>query len=177
MKGSIVNHTIIERTDPTTGKKVKQLTSLPGNHHHLYFTSSSFTADNKHILLISDFKGGHPNLYKLSIDDGRALQLTDNQQGIMKSYVYYDGTPNQGLAKASPSYNRKTNKLLYIQDNEVRLVDINTLEDECIFIMPNNVMTGFTHMSQDGKYACVPYITAEAFEVGEGNPFANIRER
>jgi oligogalacturonide lyase len=175
MKGTIVQHTITERRDPETGKLVKQLTSLPGNHHHLYFTSSSFTADRKHVLYISDDGSGNPNLYKLSLANGSAVQLTDNRNGTMKSYVYYEGNPNRGLAKASPSYNEQTNKLLYIQDNEVHLIDVDTLEEECIYRLPADVMTGFTHLSEDGCLAAIPIISTEAFQVGPGNPFSQIR--
>ncbi|WP_168119973.1 oligogalacturonate lyase family protein [Paenibacillus sp. HB172176] len=175
MKGATVQHQVIERKDPETGKVVRQLTSLPGNHHHLYFTSSSFTADKKHILYISDDGSGNPNLYKLSIADGRAIQLTDNRNGIMRSYVYYDGNPNRGLAKASPSYNAESNNMLYIQDNEVRLIDVDTLEEKCLCRLPSHAMTGFTHLSSAGRLAAVPIIPAEAFRVPPGNPFSQIR--
>ncbi|OXM87403.1 oligogalacturonate lyase family protein [Paenibacillus rigui] len=178
MKGSTIQHVPAERKDALTGRTVRQLTSTPGNHHHLYFTSSSFTADNRHVLFISDGGVQQPNLYKLSIEDGVAVQLTDNRDGYMKSYVYYDGAPYRGLAKASPSYNPATNTLLYIQGNEVRLLQLDTLEEDTVHTLPDGVMTGFTHLSPDGRYACVPYIDAEAFEVGPaGNLFTAIREK
>lgn len=178
MKGSIVKHNLTEHKDALTGRAVKQLTSQPGNHHHLYFTSSSFTADNRHVLFLSDSGDGSPNVFKLSLEDGTAIQLTDNQDGYMKSYVYYDGRPYRGLAKASPSYNPATHTLLYIQGQEVRLLQVDTLEEETVYTLPDGVMTGFTHLSPDGRLACVPYIDARAFEVGESdNPFSAIRDR
>ncbi|WP_079911561.1 oligogalacturonate lyase family protein [Paenibacillus sp. 32352] len=177
MKGSTFRHEFVQRRDGATGKTVTQLTSLPGNHHHLYFTSSSFTADNQEVLFISDQSGGHPNLFKMSLEDGIAVQLTDNRDGYMKSYVYYDGQLNRGLAKASPSYNPGSHKLLYIQHNRVHLMDLNTLSDEVIYSLPMHVMTGFTHISADGRWVCIPYIDASAFEVGEGNPFTLIRDK
>jgi oligogalacturonide lyase len=178
MKGSTYKQEWTLHRDELTGRTIKQLTSLRGNHHHLYFTSSSFTADNQSVLFISDGGVNQPNLYKLSLEDGMAVQLTDNQSGYMRSYVYYEGNPYQGLAKASPSYDPATNKLLYIQGSEVRLLAVDTLAEETIYTLPDGVMTGFTHLSSDGRYACIPYIDAEAFEVGEvGNPFSHIRDK
>lgn len=177
MKGMRVVHKIIEHQDPISGKTVRQLTSLPGNHHHLYFTSSSFTRDNMQVLVISDLGGSSPNLFKLHIETGEMVQLTNNTDGILKSYVYYDGVPYKGLGKASPSYNPQADTLLYIQGNEVRLMNVGTLEEETLYTLPDGVMTGFTHLSADGRYACIPYISSEAFEVGEGNPFTLIRQK
>ncbi|MDF2962268.1 MAG: hypothetical protein K0S39_4003 [Paenibacillus sp.] len=177
MKGTTVQHTFRNRADEATGKQVRQLTSTPGNHHHLYFTSSSFTLDNKQVLYISADLQGNPNIFKLSLESGEAVQLTDNREGILKSYVYYEGKPYRGLGKASPSYNPHTEQLLYLQGNEVRLLHITTLEERVIFELPSGSMTGFTHLSADGKYACVPYISSDAFDVGEGNPFSLIREK
>ncbi|WP_028552107.1 oligogalacturonate lyase family protein [Paenibacillus sp. UNC451MF] len=172
----MLQHRLEKRKDEITGRTVTQLTSLPGNHHHLYFTSSSFTADNRHILYISDTGTGSPNLFKLALDDGTAVQLTENRDGYMKSYVYYDGNPYRGLAKASPSFAPAADKLLYIQGSEVRLLNVNSLEERVVYVLPERVMTGFTHLFSDGRYACIPYIDADAFEVGEGNPFGLIRD-
>ncbi|NOU94799.1 hypothetical protein GC093_16455 [Paenibacillus sp. LMG 31456] len=177
MKGNTVQHIFQDRVDESTGRKVRQLTSTQGNHHHLYFTSSSFTLDNNWVLYISAEYEGSPNIYKLSLENGEAVQLTDNRDGILKSYVYYEGNPYRGLGKASPSYNPHTKQLLYIQGNEVRLLQIDSLEEKVIYELPPNNMTGFTHLSMDGKYACVPYISSDAFEVGEGNPFTLIRDK
>ena len=177
MKGRKFQHTLQLREDLGTNRKVWQLTSLPGNHHHLYFTSNSFTKHNDHVLFISDMGGDSPNLFKLNLQSGEAVQLTSNNDGILKSYVYYNGNPYRGLGKASPSYNPAADTLLYLQGREVRLLDVGTMEEEVLYTLPERVMTGFTHMSTDGRYACVPYIPAEAFEVGEGNPFTLIREK
>ncbi|MDB5084188.1 MAG: hypothetical protein JWN30_1074 [Bacilli bacterium] len=177
MKGTKSKHDFITHFDELTGKPIRQLTSTSGNHHHLYFTSSSFTSDNQHILFISDSYRGQPNLFRLSIVDGETVQLTDNVDGYLKSYVYYDGNAYKGLGKASPSYNPDTDTLLYIQGNEVRILHVTTLEEDVIYQLPPGVMTGFTHLSTNGRFACIPYIPAEAFAVGNGTPFASIRDK
>jgi len=177
MKGASFRETFIDRTDPDTGRTVRQLTSSPGNHHHLYFTSNSFNKNNDTVLFISDRSNGHPNLFKLNLVTGETVQLTDNRDGYLLSYVYYDGNPYRGLGKASPSFEPSTGQLLYIQGNEVRLLHVETLEERVIYTLPGEVMTGFTHLSSDGRYACVPYISAEAFRVPPGNEFHHIRDK
>jgi oligogalacturonide lyase len=177
MKGTILKQKFLDHYDIKTKRRIRQLTSEPGNHHHLYFTSNSFIADDEHVLLISDSTNGHPNIFSLSLIDGEMIQLTSNNEGYLKSYVYYDGNHYKGLGKASPSYNPNTDTLLYIQGNEVRLLEVKTLDEKTIYKLPEGVMTGFTHLSHDGRYACIPYISAKAFDVGEGNQFHLIRDK
>lgn len=177
MGKSEIRHTIRIYEDERTGRSVRQLTSLPGNHHHLYFTSTSFTADNAHALYLSDPGDGSPNIYKLSLQDGHSVRLTNNGGGFMRSYVYYDGVPYDGLAKASPSFSPAAGRLAYIQGRDVLLADVENMETETIYRLPPDVMTGFTHISADGRYVCVPYIPSAAFEVGPGNPFPLIRDK
>lgn len=171
-----MRHQVIERIDPVTHRRVRQLTSHPGSHHHLYFTSNSFSEDNESIMFISNCDQ-NSNIFKISLLDGEAQQLTDNQDGYLKSYVYYDGNLFRGLGKASVSYNPGTNQVLYIVGREVRILDVDSLEEEVISVLPKDVMTGFTHLSSDGKYACVPYVTADAFDVGGGNQMQHIKNK
>ncbi|GMA61127.1 oligogalacturonate lyase family protein [Alicyclobacillus fastidiosus] len=176
MKGTKTKHQISERSDLVTGNRVRRLTSLPGSHQHLYFTSKSFTRDSQSIICISN-QDANPNIYQMSLQDGESRQLTNNRDRYLMSYVYYDGTPFHGLGKASVSYNPETNHVLYIQGNEVRLLDVDSLEEEVISVLPNDVVTGFTHLSSDGRYACIPYIDATAFDVGSGNKMKLIKDK
>ena len=50
--------------------------------------------------MISD-KTGSPNVIVRDLVTGEETYLTDNHKGILKSYVYFDGTPGEGLGKAS----------------------------------------------------------------------------
>ncbi|GGH85961.1 Tol biopolymer transport system component [Pullulanibacillus pueri] len=177
MKGTIEKHCIIQRDNPLTGKAVYQLTSCSGNHHHLYFTSNSFTKDNKHIIFISEGNSGSPNLFRLNLEDGEAVQLTENTNGYLKSYVYYDGEKEKGLGKASVSFSPETNRLLYIDGRDIKLLNVASLEETTVYELPPKVMTGFTHISRDGRYACIPYISDSAFQVQGDNPFSLIRQK
>ena len=72
------------------------------NTQLLYFTCSSLSRDDRRIFLLSD-RTGSPNVVAKDMETGEERILTDNQKGTLKSYVYFDGTFNKGLGKASVS--------------------------------------------------------------------------
>ncbi len=55
---------------------------------------------------------------------GEEKILTDNRKGILKSYVYFDGTFNQGLGKASVSLDCVNQVVYYIQDDKLCKADL-----------------------------------------------------
>ena len=120
----------------------------------LYFTCSSLSRDDKRIFLLSD-RNGSPNVWVRELCTGEERMLTDNKKGILKSYVYFDGTFNEGLGKASVSLDCVNNVIFYIQDDKICKVD---LEGNITVLnhVPDGRMTAFTHASADGKRLCVP---------------------
>ena len=68
------------------------------NTQLLYFTCSSLSFDDERIYLISD-RDRNPNVYMKNLLTGEWRKLSDNQKGILKSYVYFDGTEGEGLGK------------------------------------------------------------------------------
>ena len=70
------------------------------NTQLLYFTGSSLSRDDKSLFLISD-RDGSPNVIVRDLATGTERTLTQNRNGVMKSYVYFDCNPGKGLSKAS----------------------------------------------------------------------------
>lgn len=70
------------------------------NTQLLYFTGSSLSRDDKSLFLISD-RNGSPNVIVRDLATGTERTLTQNRNGVMKSYVYFDCNPGKGLSKAS----------------------------------------------------------------------------
>lgn len=120
----------------------------------LYFTCSSLSRDDKRIFLLSD-RNGSPNVWVKELTTGEERMLTDNQKGTLKSYVYFDGTFNVGLGKASVSLDCVNNVIFYIQDDKICKVDLNGTITVLNHV-PDGRMTAFTHASSDGKRLCVP---------------------
>lgn len=143
-----------------------RVTHSQGNDQLLYFTSTSLLPDNSGLIFISD-RTGDPNLFFLDFKSGAELQLTHNKQGILKSYVYFDGTPYRGFGKASVSLDAQRGRAYYIQGREIRVVDIAGRESTLAELPPSQ-MTAFTHVSSDGKRLCVPTVDARALD--DGNP-------
>ena len=88
----------------------------------LYFTCSSLSKDDERIYLISD-RDGHPNVWVHDMFRGTDRMLSDNKKGILKSYVYFDGTYNSGLGKASVSLDYANERIYYIQDDRIMRTD------------------------------------------------------
>lgn len=124
------------------------------NTQLLYFTCSSLSWDDRRIFLLSD-RTGSPNVVVKDMFTGEERILTENTKGTLKSYVYFDGTFNQGLGKASVSLDAANSVVYYIQDDRICKAD---LEGRITVLnqVPDGRMTAFTHVSSDGKRLCVP---------------------
>lgn len=141
----------------------EQVTLHNSNNQLLYFTSSSILKNNSGIVFISD-RTGHPNLFHLDFDTSIEHQLTYQSEGYLRSYVYFDGRPYNGFGKASISLDSERGIIYYLQGNKVMKVWLDGTQQE-LCRLADGQMTGFTHVSTDGKFLCVPTIDAAAFEV------------
>ena len=149
-----------------------------GNNQLLYFTSSSLTADDQHLVFISD-RTGSPNLFTRDLTTGKERQLTINTEGVLKSYFYFDGHPYRGFGKGSVSLDAKNGIVYFIQGREIRSVTLRGRQ-RMLAELPTNQMTAFTHVSSDGTRLCVPTTDARALDgdkILKGKPDYDIDER
>jgi Tol biopolymer transport system component len=149
--------------DPDTGATVIQWTKGPHKNQHLYFTSFSVTADDRWLAFISD-RDGNPNLHAIDRRDGTIRRLSANAGGLLRSYVYPQGGL-RGLSKASPCLDPHRNRLFYIRDDILFAVDLDaeTPAERRLCELPQGWYGGFTHISPDGKWLCVPCTDPQAF--------------
>lgn len=149
--------------DPGTGATVIQWTSAPCTNQHLYFTSLSVTADDRWLIFLSD-RDGHPNLYAIDRREGAIRQLSHNTRGLLRSYVYPQGGLT-GLSKASPCLDPVNNRLFWIQDDQVRSIDLDAPDagERMVCDLPPQWYGAYTHVSPDGKTFCVPCTDPRAF--------------
>ena len=125
-----------------------------GNTQMLYFTCSSLSADDRKLFLISD-RTGSPNVYVHNLTSGEERRLTCNDAGTLKSYVYFDGTENRGLGKASVCLDPAGETVYFMQDRELCAVGLDGII-RVLNQVPEGQVTAFTHVSADGRYLCVP---------------------
>lgn len=138
------------------------------NNQLLYFTSSSLSADDQKLFFISD-RTGDPNVFVKDLISGTEKCLTQNSEGYLKSYVYFDGNPYKGFGKASVSLDAGHEIIYYIQGNHICKVGVDgkitVLND-----IRNGEMTAFTHVSKDGKLLCVPTTDGRALDYDAVEP-------
>ncbi|MBI5832691.1 MAG: hypothetical protein HZB16_10340 [Armatimonadetes bacterium] len=140
----------------------KRLTAGGANEQLVYFTSTSLLADDRRLVLISD-RGGQPNVWLRDVVSGEQQPLTNNADGFLKSYVYFDGQPYRGLGLASVSVDAPRGLVYYLQGREVRVADTSG-RTRTLAELPAGQMTAFTHVSADGQRLCVPTTDARALD-------------
>ena len=149
------------------------------NEQLLYFTSTSLTSTDERLIFMSD-RCGNTNIYSLCLRTKKEQKLSDNTDGFLKSYVYFDGSPYEGLGKASPSFHAESSTLYYIQGKEIRKVTSNG-KKTILANLPDDQMTAFTHVSSDNRRLCVPTTDERALggkeKLSDGRPNYNIDER
>ena len=165
----------------------RNLTGGRANDQMLYFTSSSLTADDRHLVFISDRDSPVPkaadplaqvNLYALDRRDGSIRRLTDNTEGYLRSYVYFEGLPHRGLGMASVSLHAESGDIYYLQGDALCCVNARTGDRRRLAAVPSDHVTGFTHVSADNLRVCVPTIHQSAFDVADTARIdGNVRQR
>ncbi len=139
-----------------------QITLNNFNNQLLYFTSTSLLTDDNHIIFLSE-RSGNPNIFMLNIKTGAETQLTHNKKDILKSYVYFDGSPYTGFGKASISVHAPSGNIYFIEGRKI--CSVNTSGKLRVLTeYPEGQMTAFTHVSSDGKLLCVPTVDDRALD-------------
>lgn len=131
-KGSVWPVEVTETHDERTGATIRQMTDGPAISHSLYFSNPSWTPDGSALILTSH-RSGRPNLFKLDEAAGRMVQLTDARG--------FDGFA------ACPS--RDGGRVFYNVTDEVRSVDLETLEESVLARFPGG-RVGMCSLSADG---------------------------
>ncbi len=142
-----------------------------GTSQLCYFTSSSLLEDGRTLIFIRE-QEGQPNLFAADLVSGEERQLTQNCEGILKSYVYFDGRAYTGFGKASVSVDTKRGMIYYIQGSDLCCVD-HWGKQRRLARLPRGQVTAFTHVSADGTKICVPTTDAAALECREGEYFVD----
>jgi oligogalacturonide lyase len=153
---------------PIPKRKAELVTKGESNDQLLYFTSTSLLANDQGLVFISD-RTGDPNLFFLDFNSGEERQLTDNRDGVLRSYVYFNGNPSRGFGKASVGLDATNGIAYYVHGREVRAVSV-AGEERVLAEIPHDQVTAFTHVSADGSLLCVPTTDARAIDDSPSEP-------
>jgi hypothetical protein len=147
--------------DPKTQHSVIRWTNSHAKDQHLYFTSPSVTADDRWLVFISE-RNGHPNLYGIDRTTNQIHQLSQNQNGLMRSYVYAQGNL-EGFSKASPCLDATGDRVFWIENQTVKSLQLGNREIRTLCTLPPTWYTAYTHVSPDGQWLCIPCTDPAAF--------------
>lgn len=159
--------------DRSSGNEVIQWTNSAANDQHLYFTSPSITDDDKYLVIISE-RNGNPNLFYINRITHEIKQIS-NSKGLLKSYTYPQGK-TVGLSKASPFLDSANNIIYWIEDDAIwkfRLAKSDSPEK--ISTLPEGWLTGYTDISSDGRFMCVPCTDPRAFTADDETQHDQLR--
>ncbi|MBD8025483.1 PD40 domain-containing protein [Ureibacillus sp. Re31] len=131
---------IKEYIDEKTGNVVKQLTSNGSNNFHFYFTDNSFCKGDQDIYFLSDRSSERPaiyNLFKMNLETGGILQLTDEPEGITPSF--HTKTPEGDI-------------VVYVTGRLLKKIEISTLKTTVLYEEKPGIELGHPHISADKRY-------------------------
>lgn len=131
---------IKEYIDEKTGNVVKQLTSNGSNNFHFYFTDNSFCTGDQDIYFLSDRsseKSTVYNLFKMNLETGRILQLTDEPEGITPSF--HTKTPEGDI-------------VVYVTGRLLKKLETSTLKTTVLYEEKPGIELGHPHISADKRY-------------------------
>jgi Tol biopolymer transport system component len=120
--------------DPVTRARVWEVTRQPQVADNLYFHASNFTADNRHLIFVSDY-GGSRQLFRCDLATGRVVQVTDDP----------------GLAPYSACADPKDARRLYcLRGQTVLAVDLLDFSVRVVGEIPGPCIGGLQQVSLSG---------------------------
>ena len=124
--------------DPVTAALIWEMTGEQGSADNLYYHFSNFTADNRFLILASD-RTGSWQLYRVEIQSGHIVQLTD-ESGV-------------NARSACPDHT-EAHRLYYMRGPEIIAMDILEFTTRKVGEIPKPYVGGFQQPTQsgDGKW-------------------------
>lgn len=118
-KGSTIRNEFHPFNDAYTGRAISRLTAPEQVNHHPYFYYKMITNDNRYLIYASEREGAR-QLYRMDLNDGSALQLTEGSD----------------IHDFSCSLTSDDNYLIYCRDQRIMRLDMTTLEEEVLYTSP-----------------------------------------
>ena len=117
--------------DPLTKARVWEMTADKGTANTLYFHFPNFTRDNRYLLCTST-RSGSSQIYRISLPEGRIVQLTDSP----------------GISDPVPDY-ASPRRIYFRRSTDLVALDVETFAERVVGPLPGG---GDLTMSGDGKW-------------------------
>lgn len=165
---------IREFKDEKTGRTIKQLTAT-GNNVHLYFTENSFDANKNEIIFLSDRATGldraphetpHYNLFRMHLDSGEMVQLTDEPMQTTDSHA----GPVGSVTKTPDS-----RIIVYRTGKRIKKLDAATGENQIIYTETGDYNLGSPSIAPNRRY--LAFSRNENVHVADGPNYTGFKER
>lgn len=121
--------------DPLTNRHVRQLTNSPAEDYHLYFYNPSVTPNGQHLIFISE-RTGISNLFRLDLETGVIVQLTDAQP--VRAEYWPFTTAVQGVGACLPAIGNHGWEVFYFEGNDLFAVEIASLKQRHVLSVPED---------------------------------------
>ncbi len=118
--------------DPRTGRPVRQLTAA-GNNCHLYYYNPSVTPDGRFLVFYSE-RSGRNNLFRLDLDSGEIVQLTDAAD--VRAEYWPFTPPMRGLSACLACLGDQGRQVYYFEGNDLYAVALEGLERTHLLTLP-----------------------------------------
>ena len=122
--------------DPITGVPIYQITNWPANHSNLYYTKTSFVPNDQNKVIILSCRTGYSNLFLVSVEDGKIVQLTNHKEDIVW---------------ISPCVSPDGEYVYYTIGNTIKSINLLTLKEDVIAKFPNGYARHLS-ISKDGEF-------------------------
>ena len=124
-----------EYMDPLTHRRVCQLTDSTAEDYHLYFYNPSITPDGKYLVFLSE-RTGVGNLFRLELQNGEIVQLTDAQPIRAEYWPFTEAI--QGVGSCLPAIANCGQDVFYFEGTDLLAVGIESLKRRQLLSLPSD---------------------------------------
>lgn len=133
--------------DAQTGRQVTQLTNSPAEDYHLYFYNPAVTPDGRYLIFFSE-RTGLSNLFRLQLDSGEIIQLTDTRPVRAEYWPFTEAVRGAGACLAA--IGSAGREVFYFEGQELWAVEIESLRARQLFTLPADRRPSILHANAGG---------------------------